>query len=55
MYLFITLDHFWIPDFDKAFLALFCNKQTPTLFFYKQYFYFYKQSQAEIGEKSSKC
>ena len=55
MYLFITLDHFWIPDFDKAFLALFCNKQTPTLFFYKQYFYFYKQSQAEIGEKSSEC
>ena len=52
MYLFITLDYFWIPDFDKAFLASFCNKQTPTHFFYKQHFY--KQSQAKIGKKSSK-
>ena len=46
MYLFIMLDHFWIPDFDKAFLTLFCNKQTPTQSFYKQHFYFYKQRQA---------
>ena len=49
----ITFDHFWIPDFNKAFLALFYNNQTSTRFFYKQHFY--KQRQDEIGKKSSKC
>ena len=44
------LSQFWIPDFNNAFLALFCNKQTSSSIFYKQHFY--KQRQAEIGKKS---
>ena len=53
MHLFITLDHFWILYFDKAFRALFCNKKTPTHFCYKQPIYFYKQRQAVIGKNQA--
>ena len=46
------LNHFWKPDFNNAFLALFCNKQTSASSSYKQHFY--KQRLAEIGKKSNK-